>query len=802
MSIVKWLAGIVGGLLLLLILAGVAVKLFVDPNDYRKDITQLVKEQTGRDLALDGELSISVFPWLGIRTEQLRFSQPAQIDGDMLSVETAQLRLKLMPLLGKRLEIDTVVLKSPKVNLITLPDGTSSFTGLAGEEEAVPAEATDAAPTGTPQEDETAAAGSAVALVVQGIEITDANVLWDDQQAGSRYEVKDFNLTTGDLLGGDLAPINLSGQVLDASNPEPMNLSLRADASIDAESLVLTMAALQATIDQGGQSLKLNLDDLRLDQSSAMNLNTLSLTTNMELPATVDEETGETIGEPTPVAVQTDIGELSYQFAGDPGQVDLKAMKVAANYAAREFRVDLPSIAANMERQTAQIPSLAVTSKDLNLTLQDLAVSQFIDAPAATGKLALQPFNVAELLSDMQIDYQPSGADALQAVGLSFAFAGSTESVSVKDLLLNLDATTLKGFVSITDLANLAAEFDLEMDTLNLDDYLPVTDAAAEAQAASAEADEAVSGAEALAVPLAALRAINANGSFRAERLVSGGLKLDNIDVTVVTADGVLTVTPKVNLYDGTLAGDIVFSDNEDAPSLHVKNDIDLVNLGNMLIDADVTDQLSGLGTLNIDVKVTEKDGVQSNEGVIKLLAKNGAVKGIDVSKVLDAAYQGYAKLTGAGKAQEQTGEGQATDETKFAELLGTFYLKDNVISNNDFSLKAPLFRIGGEGEIDLATEQINYLIKVAVVGTTSGQGGKAMDELAGLTIPIRLRGNMAEPGYSLDMAALVQGLAKREAKNRSSQLIENKLGVPSGSVESTKDALKGLFRKKKKDTD
>jgi len=78
----------------------------VDPNDYREELSAIVKDKTGRDLSLDGDLEISVFPWLGVKTQGLSLSQPEGIEGDMLSVATAQLRVKFAPLLSKKVEVD------------------------------------------------------------------------------------------------------------------------------------------------------------------------------------------------------------------------------------------------------------------------------------------------------------------------------------------------------------------------------------------------------------------------------------------------------------------------------------------------------------------------------------------------------------------------------------------------------------------------------------------------------------------------------------------------------------------------
>ncbi len=807
MAIIKWLAGALVGLLLMLALAVLLVPMFVDPNDYRDEIGSVVKQQTGRDLELAGDLKISVFPWLGIQTQGLSLSQPEQIGGDMVSVENAQLRLKLMPLLSKQLEIDTIVLDKPTLNLITLADGTSSFTGLTGDEEvssgSETVSATGSAPA-APSSPQSSAAieaaeadanpANAVALVVQGVEITDANVLWDDRQAGQKYLVQDFDLSTGNLLGSSLAPVEMSGTVIDAADPTPIALTVTGEAKIDKDTFKVDFENLDAQINQADQNLTLGFTAMQFAQNESVAVQSIRFTANAIITS---EETPDQV---TPVALDGVIESVNYQLSGNAGQVDVAGMNVNTELEGRKFNLSAPSVAANVESQTARIDQLQLDSGDLDLAITDLAAQQFIDAPSATGNLMLKPFNALALLKDLKIDYQPTNPSALTAVGMSTGFSGSTTDASLKGLTVNLDQSRLSGDLAVSDFENMSAEFALVLDSLNLDDYLPVGDEAA-------DEEPAVEGAEALALPLAALQTINANGTFKASQLISGGLKLEDIDVSVVSQNGMLTVTPNAKLYDGSLAGQFEFSQGEDQAELKVKNEIDLVSLGNMLTDADVTDQLSGFGSLDVDITVTEKDGVQSNQGVIKLLAKNGAVQGIDIKSMLDGALSTYQQFTGGGDdsadTADQEQQSEQSDETRFAELLGTFYLKDYKLTNNDFSMKAPLFRVLGEGEIDVAAQTLNYLVNVAVVGSTDGQGGKGLDELAGITIPIRLSGDLTAPSYSLDLKSLYSSYAKRELDKKKGEFLQEQLGIEGGEKLSTKDILKGaLLKSLSKDDD
>ena len=84
--------------------------------------------------------------------------------------------------------------------------------------------------------------------------------------------------------------------------------------------------------------------------------------------------------------------------------------------------------------------------------------------------------------------------------------------------------------------------------------------------------------------------------------------------------------------------------------------------------------------------------------------------------------------------------------KTDFTELKATFNVKNGVAHNNDLSMKSPLLRVGGEGDIDIGNDRLNYVLKATLVATTSGQGGKNATDLSGLTVPVKLTGALGAP--------------------------------------------------------
>jgi AsmA protein len=733
LTLLRWLAGLILSSLLLLAVAAVIIPRVIDPNDFRDDIALLVKGQTGRELTLHGDLQVSVFPWLGIKTMGLSLAQPSRIDGNMLEVEAAQLRVKFMPLLSRRVEVDTIVLESPIVRLVTLKDGYDSFSELGAE--------TDGAATGQASTADIDGATAAVVLVIQGLEMSNGQIVIDDRETDSLTELSGLNITTGNLLGEELASIAASGTLKGSSGAADTAFDLSGQGKIDTKTLGLAIRNLKSEVVLGDQVAQLSLESFDFQQTQKVLIQGLQ---------------AEMIG-----IVQSTEG----------------------------IKVTAQAIEANLDTQSINVPKVSVSFDELDGLISDLKLRDFADNLNVSGHVSVPAFDASSLVRQFDAELAPADPEALRSVAADFLFSADVSGAELPKLSLIIDDSSLTGSAKVNNFAAPRFNFDLSLDQIDLDRYLAEPSESHQ----PAEGDK---GSQALLMPMALFKDINANGRFRAVQVVSGGIKLDNVDVQVESSSGQVKITPRADLYRGSLGGDIAYAQVGERAELKVKNTIDLVALGEFLDAADVTDQLSGIGSLVLDLVIAEQDGVQSNSGTIRLLAKNGAIQGVDIKKIVDQGYARYRQLKGKD-AVPSDGESAASEETRFAELLGTFHLNNSVLSNNDFSLKAPLFRVGGAGTIDLERETIDYSIQFSVVSSTNGQGGEAFDKLKGITIPIRLRGPLTAPNYSLDMSALYKGLVQNELDSKKAQLVKEKYGIEGAEKLSTKDILKQILIQK-----
>jgi len=210
---VKIILSIIAAMVFLIVIAIITLPFFIDPNNFKPEIGAAVKDKTGRDLTLAGELKLSVFPWLGISTGKLALGNAAGFqDKPFATLEESDIKVKLLPLLTKKIEVSRMVLKGLTLNLAKNQQGESSWDDLTASDAT---KTTHSPPINNNAKQVEIDALTVIAI--GGIVIENARINWDDQRSGKHLLIKDVNLNTDKFVYDEPVAVDLSLVVL---NPE------------------------------------------------------------------------------------------------------------------------------------------------------------------------------------------------------------------------------------------------------------------------------------------------------------------------------------------------------------------------------------------------------------------------------------------------------------------------------------------------------------------------------------------------------------------------------------------------------
>jgi AsmA protein len=329
--------------LLVIVVAGIGVLLATfDPNSYKGQIEQLVKDETGRDLSLQGDISLSIFPKIGLDLGRVELGN-AEGFGEAAFAEVNQVTLNvaLLPLLKQQVEIDTIVLDGLSLNLQRNNQGISNWDDLAGSAEEQPAEEEKAEVTESESD-----GAPAIDLKVQGLQITNAKLIYIDETTDQSFSLDPFNLRAGSLAYGQ---------------PMPLEMDLHLVQKPDTD-LVATLTAM-LTIDPPQQ--KYALSDLKLE--SRIKQPDLP---DGELAVTLAADASADLNTQTAVLEKLAIDVLGLRLDGRMDVAELDATPAFnGKFSVREFSPrDLLRRLGNAAPETTDPKVLSKTSLSFNVS--------------------------------------------------------------------------------------------------------------------------------------------------------------------------------------------------------------------------------------------------------------------------------------------------------------------------------------------------------------------------------------------------------------------------------------------------
>jgi AsmA protein len=624
---IKWGLIICASLVVLVIAVLLIAPAFIDIRDYKPQLEQKVTDATGRPFSVGDDLSLSLFHWAGISFSDLRLGNtPGFSEKELVTVKSFEVRVKLLPLISKDIQVKRFILIEPNITLVRNKNGQVNWTQPDAAQKKSAAEQTTKAPKSPAAE-----AGLPIKdLTVAEFSIKNGSIIWIDHTVNTRKEITAVNL-----------------QLKDVSLERPVTLSFSA----------------------------------LLDNQ--------------------------------PLSIDGTVGPVGKDFkqAAIPLDLDIKALK--------ELILQLHGNVKNPGSK----PGI------------DMAVEIKTFSPRKLMAALDQAFPVAT-----------SDPDALGRVALKANLKGDQNKLTVSDGILNLDESTLKFSLNASDFSRPNLAFDLNLDQINLDRYLPPK---SEQQPAPAEKT-----APKKAIDYEPLRKLILDGRIKIGQLVASKAKIRDLLVQIKAKNGIFNIDPlQLAMYQGNVSGKGNLNVQTNTPQSSLTLNVENIQAGPLLRDVLQKDILEGVTNAQLKLAMSGDDAAmikKSLDGNGQVRFNDGAIIGIDLAGMVRNVKSAFG-------LEQKPAQRPRTD---FAELNAPFSITRGLVHTPQTSLKSPLIRVIAAGDANLVKETLNFRVEPKVVGTIKGQGDTS--DRTGLMVPVLVTGTFAKPQFRPDLA----GVAKKQLQD------------------------------------
>jgi len=685
---------VIGVVILVLILLAAALPFLINPNHYKDQIAKAVKDKTGRELSIEGDIKLSIFPWLGVQIGPMELSNAPGFSGaPFAAINESDVHVRFWPLLHGTVEVGEVKLDGLNLDLQRNAEGRNNWQDI-----------NEKLARGSSAASSNGGSSGATRLSVAGVSVSNSQVRWTDAQKHQQYTISDFTLKLGTF-----APA------------EPVSLTTGFD-------FVATNPAIQGHADFDG----------------------------------------------------TLVADLDHKiYSADDAKLELQAKGDAIPGGDTQAQLRWKHLAANLDSGSVALNGLDLGAYGLTLHLEAQG-KDIQKEPSFAGSVKLDPFSPRDVLKALGhadlLDTRDAGA--FKRAAAAFGFSATASSVSASDVDFTLDDTHLTGKAAVKDFKTQALSFDLDVDKLDADRYLPPP------QPGTPDKPREETDVNKVGLPLRTLRSLNLDGHLHVGEFGLMNTKTTDFDMAVTAHDGLVHISPlSAALYSGSLAGDMQVdarTANGDQPIVSETLNLKGVQVGPLLKDFAKVDKLSG--TLELGTSTRAQGRIVGElrhtlGGRVSFAVKNGALEGINV---WDSIARAYAALKG------QPAPPPAPPRTEFADLHGTGTITRGVLVNKDLTALLPFMAVTGAGKLDLVGLAVDYDVKGRITGSPNLGTRQDLSGLKGLTVPIHIGGTLSNLSVRPDLGGIVKGKVQE-------QLNKKKTDLKKKAKDKLKDLLQGV---------
>jgi len=255
-----------------------------------------------------------------------------------------------------------------------------------------------------------------------------------------------------------------------------------------------------------------------------------------------------------------------------------------------------------------------------------------------------------------------------------------------------------------------------------------------------------------------------------------GHLDIGPSSLGVTLRDGVMNARlGGMELYGGRASGTLVVDASNPIPTFNGDFRLDGVQARPLLTDAAQFQMIAGRTKLTLSISGEGEDPQAiktSLKGDGSFVVSEGVIEGIDITA--------FIRALGEGNFDLRQGPGA---KTAFSDLGGSFTISDGIAETQNLKMTSPLLRVTAEGTVDIARGNIDVLANPEVIAGPEGRGGA--NDLAGLTVPVRIEGPLAAPRIQPQIGSVFANpTSASKAVNKIGQALQKKFrGKPVGEA-------------------
>lgn len=700
----KWILGIALVLMVALMVTVYAILSSYDFNNLKPKVAQAVKDATGRELTLGGniELEINLTPALVV--EDVSFQNaPWGSRSKLAKIRRLELQVAVLPLFRRILQIKRLILIEPDILIETNSSGKSNLDFETADK---------AAHTKPREQAATEAEPTASALILNQVRIEKGNLTYKDGQSGKTHKV------TLDTLSAN------------AAKDTPVGLKLKGDYKNNPFEVSGTLGQLASLANP--------------DEASPVKLAVRAVGTAITIHGTVKDPLSAKGLHLTVNAEGRSVPDLVNLF-DVTGVPDVGPFKITGKLTDRGGRLAVKDL------------DLLVGSKDLIMAKVTGVVEDLLALHGIELSFAIQGKDLTNLekISGRPLPFKGPfdiSGHAASTVEKTYNFS---------ELKLSLGESDLNGSVKV-NLTGKQPQIVAELSSQKLDlrpllsEKMGQTDRSADRSAKTAAKQGKVFPNNPL--PLTGLKQADVNVKIRAEHMLLTWLTLDDLAGRMVLQDGHLTVKPlRFAAGGGTMDGHLAMDPQDKATAVAMALKIDQFDLGRMLNMVGVNDIIEGELDMDIDLR-GEGDSIAELmsrlNGKVVVVMENGSINNEFINLLGADLSSGIFRLLNPFKREAK--------HTELNCFVCGLDIKDGLAQTTALVLDTSQVSVVGHGRLNLKTEELDVSLKPSPKKGVGIKGiAKLSLSLGELTRPLKLGGTLANPSLTMDPSAAFLTIGK-----------------------------------------